>query len=413
MLRLSFTITGDIMADPISREDIDNLFDYAVTLHHNGWTQEAFNVCNILAGNGITSDREDVRSILTGFSRLDPTRDDMGPHKQLTLMRTNQGFSSLHLTHHLTDHQKRVAFKSGVGFINIETSYQCNRNCPYCPNFKYDRRKSNSFLDWDAYNRMMEDLASIDYDRRISLVGLNEPLMHMEDFLARLRVIREKIPKSYILIFTNGDFLDKAALKAMEDLKVNELKVAIHNAPTKPYDERDILKRTMDKACELGLQPLLTHFKRDKVIEFRMLGSPITVRYSQENYMTEGHSRGDAMPDVGRKITNRTAPCLQPFDNFIVTYLGHVLPCCTVFGDNEMTERVYLGNIKEHSIFDLYAGEKLAAWRRTAMVEGEKQPPCSTCPEMWPGFPANWQEIYDKALAVAQTVEPQRQAPAP
>lgn len=399
------TRTGSV--DP---EVANNLLNYAVALHRNGWTQEAFRVCNILVGNGVFSDREDFRRILTDFEKLDPVKDDMGPHKFLGFLRENQVFSSLHLTSHLTDHQKRVAFKSGVGFINIETSSQCNRHCAYCPNFKYDRRKTDDYLDWDAYNRMIEDLASIEYDRRISLVGLNEPLMHMEDFTARLKLIREKLPKCYILIFTNGDYLDKAALKVMEDLHVNELKVAIHNPPEKPYDERDILKRTVDKACELSLQPLLTRFTRNKEIEFRMIGSPIAVRYCQQNYMTEGHSRGETMPEVGRKVSNRTAPCLQPFDNFIVNYQGDVLPCCTTIGTSEDVRPFFVGNIKQQSIFDIYAGKKLTAWRRSVMTEGEKGHPCATCPEQWPGFPPNWAELFAKACAVADPMEAETKA---
>lgn len=390
---------------------IDAVLSYAQQMHRNGWTAEAYRICALIVQNGIALDPTRSRDIVEAYDELGPEHD-LEPHKPLTLLRDGQVFSSLHLTSKLTAHQKRVAFKSGVGFINIETSSQCNRACPYCPNSLYDRRKTNTFFDWPTYEKIVDDLASIDYDRRISLVGLNEPLMHMDDFLARLRLIREKLPKAHLLIFTNGDYLDKDAFQALRDVGVHELKVAMHLSKEKPYDERDILKRVLDKSRELGLNPVLTDFTADKQIEFQLAGTTMAVRLSQENYMTEGHSRGETMTGVGRKMENRTIPCIQPFDNFIVNYKGDVLPCCTTIGATEEIAPCIVGNVKDASIFDIYCGEKLTAWRRSLMVEGEKRHPCATCPENWPGFPANWAEIVTKAFETANAVEAVAETPA-
>ncbi|MGB8600648.1 MAG: radical SAM/SPASM domain-containing protein [Rhizomicrobium sp.] len=387
------------MAGVADNDEIAAVLNYAAVLHKNGWTAEAYRVCQILVANGISVDLPQIQSVVEGYSRLDPATQGMGAHQPLAVMRGDQMFSTLHLTSDLTDHQKRVAFKSGVGFINIETSSQCNRNCSYCPNSIYDRRKDNVFFDWPAYERILDDLASIDYSRRISLVGLNEPLMHLEDFVARLKAIRARLPRCYILIFTNGDYLTKAAFTVMEECGVNELKVAIHLSKDKLYDERDILKRTLDKSRELGLHPVLTNFTADKEIEFRLSGSSMCVRYSQANYMTEGNNRGEVLKGVGRKMAARTAACLQAMDNFIINYKGDVLPCCATIGSSPEVAPYVVGNVQGTSIFDIYCSEKFSAWRRDTMANGPKKRPCATCPEQWGGFPQNWDAIVHKALA--------------
>ena len=391
------------MSDGISQDDVETVLNYASMLQKNGWTAEAYRVCQIVVANGFPLDPVRCDEIVQAFSRLGPD-ENMGPHTPLVLMRDCQAFSSLHLTANPTEHQKKIAFKSGVGFINIETSSQCNRACPYCPNSIYDRRKDNTFFDWAVYERILDDLASIGYARRISLVGLNEPLMHVDDFLARLRMIREKLPNAYILIFTNGDYLTKDAFQALEAVGINELKVAMHLSKDKPYEERDILKRIFDKSRELSLTPILKGFVPNKQIDFQLLGSKTFIHMTQENYMTEGLNRGEVLKGVGKKMADRTAPCLQPFDNFIVNYLGDVLPCCATIGSSDEVRPYVVGNVKESSIFDIYCAEKMTGWRRHVMVEGPKRHPCATCSAMWPGFPENWAEIVAKAFEIADEI---------
>jgi hypothetical protein len=228
--------------------------------------------------------------------------------------------------------------------------------------------------------------------------------MHMDDFLVRLQLIRRRLPRAYILVFTNGDYLDMAAYRALMDAGVNELKVAMHLAKDKPYDERDILKRVFDKACELKLTAVLRGFVPDKCIDFTFVGSKAYVHLTQENYMTEGHSRGETLSGVGQQVADRTAVCLQPFDNFILNYKGDVLPCCTTIGATAEIEPCIVGNAHDASIFDIYCGEKLTGWRRHTMTEGAKRHPCATCPEQWSGFPDDWAAIYAQALALADAL---------
>lgn len=366
----------------------------------NGWVEEAYARCQDAAKAGTPVDSAVVAKVEAAYRALTPEQS-MGGHKPLVGMRDRQIFSGLHFSHDLTDHQKRVAFKSGVGFINIETSSQCNRVCDYCPNGMYDRRTFNSFFDKEAYERIVDDLASIDFHRRISLVGLNEPLLHMEDFTWRLRLLQQRLPKAYVLIFTNGDYLTREIFDHLVDCGVTDLRISIHLGRGKPYSERDMLQRIFSKANELGLTAELNEFAPDKSIGFAFKGSPIKVLMRQSNYMTQGNSRGEVMKGVGKQVEGRTIPCFLPYDNFIINYRGDVLPCCGTIGASEEIKPFIVGNVREQSIFDIYASKELTAWRRHTMRSGPLRHPCATCPEQWPGFPNDWERYVEQAVATA------------
>lgn len=388
--------------DDLSEAEVVAVGNYADLLFRNGWTVEALRYYQMLFQCGAAVDQDKARRVLEAYRQIDPLRQSMGRHQPLAVMKHHQIFSSLHFSDDLTEHQKRVAFKSGVGFINVETSSQCNRACAYCPNSKYDRRGGNAFMDAAVYESILDQLASISYDGWFCLVGLNEPLMHRDDLLMRLETARRKIPCSHLVVFSNGDFLDKATFQALESAGLNELRISIHLSAGKTYNERDVLKRILDKARELGLLAVLDDYASDKHLDFSLHGSKMRVLMFEKNYMTQGHNRGGVMAGVGVPIQRRSEPCIMPFDNFIVNYSGDVLPCCTLIGSSPEVQPWIVGNVANESIFDIYCSKKMAAWRRDNMAEGEKRPPCDTCPEILPGFPGNWSEVCAKAMAAAQ-----------
>lgn len=43
-------------------------------------------------------------------------------------------------------------------FIEIETSTFCNRNCPWCPNSKYQRNEYKKYISKRLFTKIIEDL---------------------------------------------------------------------------------------------------------------------------------------------------------------------------------------------------------------------------------------------------------------
>lgn len=124
-------------------------------------------------------------------------------------------------------------FKNIVFDITIETSSYCNRRCFYCPNSLHDRISKQVLLDSELFERLVGDLGSIDYSRRIQLGYYNEPLADptIVDKVGRLR---SALPGAFISIFSNGDYADEELLARLRAAGLNELSISLHTGNTKP-----------------------------------------------------------------------------------------------------------------------------------------------------------------------------------
>lgn len=150
--------------------------------------------------------------------------------------------SSLHFEPQTNRVFAREAFRQAVRWIEIETSSQCNRRCSYCPNSKFDRISSNGFLDMAIHQKMMRDLAEIDYDGDMKFVGNNEFFMHREN-RAYIEYARAQLPNAKITLFSNGDYLKKEDLEWCSSVRVGLLIVTLHTAPKKQYDDVEVMRR--------------------------------------------------------------------------------------------------------------------------------------------------------------------------
>lgn len=385
-------------ADAPGMTNIEAILTYAGILADNGWVREALRQC-LVAMNAGGEVAPALKAELVAASALfDPTHQDLGAHRPLMVLRLGQLFSTLHFSDGLPDALKKVAFKSGVGTVAIETSAQCNRQCAYCPNSRYDRRQADGLLDYEAFERVIDDLAAIGYNRLIAPTGLNEPLLHLDDFTARLMLIRSRLPKARIVVSTNGDFLDREAFDALVSAGANEIDIAAH-LTDEPYSEAGVLARVQAMGQTLGLTPILADFEAHAALVFRLAGSDISVVMRLKDYARVGHNWGGTLPEIGPQTRGRTAPCLRPLDNFVITHKGDVAGCIPTGGTSPEVADCIFGNVGTESIFDVYCGPKMVAWRRQAMTTGAKRAPCATCPEVWPGLPVQWDEIAALALA--------------
>ena len=276
-------------------------------------------------------------------------------HAPITILMDQECIiSTLHFRHLESDLLKREAFRQGVYYIDIETSSQCNRKCHYCPNSQNDRFSHNKFMDDAVFTSCMENLAAIGYSKDIHFVGFNEPLLYMANILDRIELASKLVPKSRIVIYTNGDYLER------EDLNQ--------------------LIRVGSNAERLGtpIQPL--RYEQNRQISARLVHNHIRILIYQLDYEQLGSNRAATLENIGPNIGTRTAACLMPIYQFIVGHQGAVVPCCVMVSDDERNAKYLMGNVGQApSIFDIYCGADFVAWRRSLFNLAPKPAPCQTC----------------------------------
>lgn len=110
--------------------------------------------------------------------------------------------------------------------VEVETSSICNRKCAYCPNSSYQRVQSH-LMDAFFY-KIINELSEIDFSGRLSPHFYGEPLLdiRLTEFMA---YARKRLPKAYIQLFTNGDFLTYKLFQELLEAGVDSFRIAQHS----------------------------------------------------------------------------------------------------------------------------------------------------------------------------------------
>ncbi len=292
-------------------------------------------------------------------------------------------FQSSHFVGLSAEDEAMQLFKASVSNVNIEISSYCNRKCQYCPISKVDRFSTNKVLPEPVFDKILSDLARIDYDREVSLNLYNEPTADRELLLARIAAIRKALPKSTIYFSSNGDYLDREYLAAMVAAGLSKLYVTLHAPKGEPYQDKYVIQRFTEFSARLGKVIKVEAFSPQEHVRGTMRISGIEITVFSTNYDKLGSDRAGSVEKLTAIAAPRSAPCDRPFNDFTVSYEGTIFPCCQMFADDEQHKKRYaIGNISAFaSIFEAYASKDMAAWRASLVSFGPKTSPCNTCTE--------------------------------
>ena len=227
--------------------------------------------------------------------------------------------------YHWIDFYRRVLSGTSHTFshIELETIARCNRSCEVCPTSKYSR--SDGRMDEWLFKKIVDELAEIDFKGKFSPHFYGEPLLD-ERLSELMSYVREKLPESQIVIWTNGDLLTK---EFFEELIRNGIDKFIVSR----YDENEF--KLLDE-----LEP-----KQRKKIRLK--------KFSDESYL---FNRGGLInPQHVRKINK----CYYPSNIVVIDYQGNVLLCC-----NDYQSRNVFGNLQLERLIDIWNKEQYKKIRK-------------------------------------------------
>jgi radical SAM protein with 4Fe4S-binding SPASM domain len=279
--------------------------------------------------------------------------------------------------------EKMSVFKRSVSNVVLEISSYCNRHCTYCPVSQVDRYTTNTALPEEIFNRVVSDLARIDYENGICLNLYNEPSADRDLLLSRIKAIRAAMPASRIYFSTNGDYLNLEYLQEMVEAGLSELYITLHTPKGKPYSDTYAIHRLTEISARLRKSVKITAFAPNQTLQGDISLFGIELHVFATNYDIFGSDRAGSVESLTVQATQRVAPCDRPFEDFTISYDGTVFPCCQMFVDNEAHKaRFSIGNVMDYpSIFDIYASKAMASWRISLLKYGPKASPCDTCSE--------------------------------
>ncbi len=217
--------------------------------------------------------------------------------------------------------------------IKIQTNNACTRKCSYCYFGNIKGTYHNHILPKEIFKKLIDELSSIDYDGRIGLFEINEPLTdpRIFDFVT---YVSRKIPKAWNMLISNGDLLNEKRLEKLNLAKLDQLCVSV-------YDQKTLDKLKKIKTSRPDL------FKIVEVMNF-IEGTFIDNRGGNIDYK-------DAQ-DTKEYIH---CPCERVHKLLYVRPNGNVVSCFSDFYEVNI-----MGNVYQESLQEIWFGKTFSEFRK-------------------------------------------------
>jgi len=201
------------------------------------------------------------------------------------------------------------------------------------------------------YERILDDLAGIRYKQTLIWSRYHEPMAHPSIF-ERLVRARARLPEAYLVLVSNGDYLNRETLSQLERAGVNRLMLDLYlpegkeRVPAEIEDE----KKKFSTRTGLELSPI-------GEFDYRCLGSSIQITMGIPCYTGEHVStRGGLVEIAGLHSYQRRAVCFNPLHSVVVDYNGKGMLCCQVRSDSAAQSSAIIGDLAQpgYTLFHLY-----------------------------------------------------------
>ena len=144
-------------------------------------------------------------------------------------------------------------FRKNLKLIEIEIFSYCNRVCWFCPNSFIDRRSSNTEMQDVHYEKIINDLADIEYDGELTYSRYNEPLSHRDIFIKRVKQARQALPNAILRTNSNGDYVTRDYIEELNDVGFNQLWIQQYLGNNEKYNHERVRKVMNMKVEKLGM----------------------------------------------------------------------------------------------------------------------------------------------------------------
>jgi radical SAM protein with 4Fe4S-binding SPASM domain len=220
--------------------------------------------------------------------------------------------------------------------VEVETNTDCNRRCRICP-VSTGPRPSGKMSD-ALYTNLLGQLAAMNFRGRFSPVFYNEPLLD-EKLERRMAEARRALPRSSLVVFTNGSLLTAETLVRLSDAGVDTFIVSQY--------ARNL--RADEKRAREAIERVSPRVRRK--VRYRVLDD-------DDNLSTSG-----GRVPVRHPVTK--SMCIQASSSCVIDWKGDVVLCC-----NDYTTAHTFGNVGETPLLDIWNAPRFRA-RRAALRAGK------------------------------------------
>jgi len=289
--------------------------------------------------------------------------------------------------------------------MTIETVNRCNLACVMCHLPHFEKKKTT--LTADSLVKIFEEAEAIGVPA-ILIGNGHEPLLYKDVDRLIDEAVKHKIMD--LLLFTNGQLLNKSRVEKILHSGITRVFVSLDASSEETYDKirrartdrsshegrlhevEENIRYLIARREELGLKlPIvrvsfvmqaenaheIPAFKEKWInvvdaVDFQRLTSHSSIE-TLELLSEEERWEARAPADHYLRLSPEERYCHYPFDTLAVWSDGNVGPCCAYQGKN-----LIVGNINEQTIGEIWTGEKMNRLRKQHM-DGKLNIVCQDC----------------------------------
>lgn len=228
-----------------------------------------------------------------------------------------------------------------------------------------------------VFRAVVGSLADLRFAGRVEFYIYNEPTKHFEWLLQCIASVRRNVPRSTLMIASNGDYLNPEKIAQLYDAGLNQLLVNCYSPGL--FERRSHWPLPADVELDGEIYAPLPAGRRT----FKMLDKSNPATFGSGVFKLQ--NRSGAVPDV---LPPTQEPlrrmCVKPFRFMNVNWQGDVLVCC-----NDYHGDVVMGNVVDAPLDVLWNHPVMNTYRAALHAKDRSLPLCSTCDAPAGAYPGN------------------------
>jgi MoaA/NifB/PqqE/SkfB family radical SAM enzyme len=252
--------------------------------------------------------------------------------------------------------------------VQIESTNLCNAKCVFCPRDDMERRQG--IMDMALFQKVADECASL---------GIGHIRMHNygEAFMDRQLVEKVRYAKRLgipeVGLISNGSLITEAAARGMVDAGLDAINISVDAAGKDVFERTRLglnydkvianverLIRIRDEAGKRRPKLILSFVRQNNSSEEQTFIEHWKAR-ADKIHITDLHNWAGTL----NHESDVNFPCYRPWLTFTVLWDGRVSLCCADFDGREI-----LGDLRTHSIRDIWNSEPYRAARRAHLDHG-------------------------------------------
>lgn len=234
--------------------------------------------------------------------------------------------------------------------IEIETINRCNGICNFCPVNRNEKQRPYYKMTEEMFTTIIDQLAELKYEDQVALSSNNEPFID-ERIVDFAEYTREKLPKAYITLCTNGTLLTEEKYAKIMPL-IDYLQIDIYTTPNNTEIPEHIMRiREIAEREKWSNKTNIVKIPYDEIRTSRAGNAP----NSKVSYITD-------------------IPCILPLVQLTIRPDGKVSLCCS-----DALGQMTLGDLSLQSLEDVWYGDTYNRVRELILKGRENIQLCKYC----------------------------------